>query len=264
VGFFKIFKKYVGRKMKSISKQLLACFIVFASSSAFAQKAGDNIIGLGIASINPDTSVGQVVSVGNDPTSNAVAGAFNTANVGLRGSIASQKTISASWLHMYSDNMGLDFLFGIPPKLTLDSQYADGTTLSNAATVKTWTPAVVAKYFFNTPQDKIRPYVGLGVSYVSFHSVTPSNAESLQALAGNGASLSSTWTPVYSAGLIYNLDERWSINAGVSYLPVRTTATYAGKTGPVNGTTVPANGVTTKVDLGLNTTDYVIRLGYKF
>jgi outer membrane protein len=250
--------------MKSISKQLLACFIVFASSGAFAQKAGDNIVGFGIASINPDTSVGPLVSTGSDVTSNAVASSFNTANAGLRGTIASQTTISGSWLHMYSDNIGAELLFGIPPKLTLDMQRADGTTVTNAATVKTWTPAVVAKYFLNTPQDKVRPYVGLGVSYVSFHSVTPSNVDSLQALAGNGASLSSAWTPVYSAGLVYNLDDRWSIHAGVSYLPVRTTATYMGKTVPVNGTTVPANGVTTKVDLGLNTTDYVIRLGYRF
>jgi len=237
---------------------------VIAASTAWAQKAGDNILGLGLASINPDTSVGPVVSVGSDATSNAVAGAFNTANAGLRGSIASQITISASWLHMYSDNVGMDLLFGIPPKLTLDMHRADGTTVTDAATVKTWTPAVVAKYFFNTPQDKIRPYAGLGVSYVSFHSITPSSVDSLQALAGNGASLSSTWTPVYSAGFIYNLDDRWSINAGVSYLPVRTTATYTGKTGTVNGSLVPATGVTTKVDLGLNTTDYVIRLGYRF
>lgn len=91
----------------------------------------------------------------------------------------------------------------------------------------------------------------------------PSNTDSLQALAGNGASLSSTWTFVYSAGLIYNLDHRWSINAGVSYLPVRTTATYSGKTGTVGGHSVAATGVTTKVDLGLNTTDYVIRIGYR-
>ena len=261
-GFFTL--ALFTHEMKSILKQWLITCVVLVAFNAYAQKAGDNIVGFGLASIHPDTSVGTVVSAGSDAPSNAVASAFNAANAGLRGSIASQVTIAVSWLHMYSDNLGTELLLGIPPQLTLDLQHADGTTQPNAATVKTWTPAVVAKYFFNPSQDKARPYIGLGVSYVTFHSVMPSNLDSLQALAGNGASLSSTWTPAYSVGLLYNLDDRWSIQAGVSYLPVRTTATYMGKTGPVNGTTVPATGVTTKADFGLNTTDYVVRLGYRF
>lgn len=250
--------------MKSTTKIALACAALVAGSGAFAQKAGDNIVSIGLASINPDTNVGPLASTGIDPTSNYVAGRFNIKNAGLRGSIASQTTVSFSWLHMYSDNIGAELSLGIPPKLTLDLQRADGSTEQGAATVKSLTPAVIAKYFFNTPQDKIRPYLGLGVSHVSFRDVSPSAAESIQALAGNDASLESTWTPVYNAGIVYNIDEKWSVVGSVAYLPIRTTATFLGKTGMVDGTLTPAKGVTTKTDVGLNTMDYVVRVGYRF
>jgi outer membrane protein len=250
--------------MTTITKIVLACAALAAATSALAQKAGDNIVSVGFASINPDTNVGPLSSTGVDATSNFVAGRFNTANQGLRGSIGAQTTVSFGWLHMYSDNIGAELSLGIPPKLTLDLQRADGTTEQGAATVKSWTPAVIAKYFFNTPQDKIRPYVGLGVSHVSFKDVTPSAAESIQALAGNGASMKSTWTPVYNAGVVYNIDEKWSVIGSVAYLPVRTTATFLGKTGYVANTLTPANGVTTKSSVGLDTMDYVVRLGYRF
>jgi outer membrane protein len=58
--------------------------------------------------------------------------------------------------------------------------------------------------------------------------------------------------PVYNAGAIYNIDDKWSINGSVSYLPIKTTATFVG------------SGAVTTGDAKLNTTDYVIRLGYRF
>jgi outer membrane protein len=57
---------------------------------------------------------------------------------------------------------------------------------------------------------------------------------------------------VYNAGVIYNLDERWSVNASVSYLPITTTATFVG------------SGATSTGGVKINTTDYVIRMGYRF
>jgi outer membrane protein len=61
-----------------------------------------------------------------------------------------------------------------------------------------------------------------------------------------------SWAPVYNAGLIYNINERLSVNASVSYSPLKTTATFVG------------SGTTTTGRLKLNPVDYVVRLGYKF
>ena len=110
----------------------------------------------------------------------------------------------------------------------------------------------MAKYFFGTAQDKWRPYVGLGASRVSFKNITISSDAAVQALAANSAQLSSSWTPIYNAGMVYNIDDKWSINGSVSYLPIKTSATFVGAVGTTTG------------DVKLNTTDYVLRLGYRF
>lgn len=240
--------------MTSISKITLACAALVAASGAFAQKAGDNIVSLGLASINSDVEVGKLSSTGG-----AAAPVFQGKLADATAKADSVTTLSMSWLHMYSDNIGAELTLGIPPKLTLDLATPNGTLKTHPAgsTAKALTPAAVAKYFFNTPADKIRPYLGLGVSYVSFRSVEANLADAeVKAFAGSGVSLSSSWTPVYNAGLIYNIDDKWSINGSVSYLPIKTTATF---TGSGAGT-----GVTTSGDLKLNTTDYVVRVGYRF
>lgn len=48
--------------MKTISKISFACALAVAASGALAQKAGDNIVSLGLASINPDAQLGTVTS----------------------------------------------------------------------------------------------------------------------------------------------------------------------------------------------------------
>jgi outer membrane protein len=99
----------------------------------------------------------------------------------------------------------------------------------------------------------VRPYLGLGVTHVSFRNVKANTSDPLVArLAGTSASLSSSWAPVYNAGLIYNINERFSVNASVSYIPIKTTATFVG------------SGTTTTGRLKLNPLDYVVRIGYKF
>jgi len=234
--------------MTSISKIALACAALVAASGAFAQKAGDNIVSAGIASVNTDASVGTLGnSLGLAPYL-----------AGTSAKVSSETTVSFGLLHMYTDNIGGEFTIGIPPTVTQDlttpllPNYnpALHAQHSGAAKISIWTPTAVAKYFFGTAKDQWRPYVGLGVSRVSFHSIKTSTDVAL--LAGTSADLSSSWAPVYNAGMIYNIDDKWSINGSVSFIPVTTTATFVGQAGVTTG------------DIKLNTTDYVIRLGYKF
>lgn len=231
--------------MKTISKISLACALLVAASGAFAQKAGDNIISAGLASINPDTQLGHLTNTG------AAQAAVN----GATAKVSSETTLSLSWLHMYTDNVGAEVTIGIPPTMTQDLTTPATGAHPGAAKIQLQSPAVVAKYFFGSTQDQWRPYLGLGVAHVSFHKIeTNAGDTTVQALSRNGASLSSSWTPVYNAGVIYNIDDKWSISGSVSYLPVKTTATFVGATG---------YGSTTG-DVKLNTTDYVVRVGYRF
>jgi outer membrane protein len=224
----------------------VALATLFASSGAMAQKAGDTIVSVGVAVIAPRESLGTLRSVG------PAAPLFNAATAGATVSIDNETTVSFSALHMFSDNLAAELTLGIPPKFTVDVQLRSGSH-PGAATARELTPALVGKYLFQTPADRVRPYLGLGVTHASFRRVSINRSDPLVvSLAGTSASLSSSWAPVFNAGVIYNINERLSVNASVSYIPVKTTATFVG------------SGTTTTGRLKLNPIDYVVRLGYKF
>lgn len=71
--------------MTSISKIALACAALVAASGAFAQKAGDNIVSVGLASINTDASVGTL----KNPNST-----INGALVGTSATVSSETTVT--------------------------------------------------------------------------------------------------------------------------------------------------------------------------
>ncbi len=233
--------------------KFIPCVVAaLAAASALAQKAGNTYIGVGVAAIRPDASLGTLSSSGVN------AAAFTAATAGASADVSNEVTLSVGWLHLFTDQVGAELTLGVPPKHTIDlttpSPFAGAASHPGAATVRTWTPAVVAKYLFNTPGDRWRPYLGLGLSHVSFRSVKVNLGDPLVVqVGGASASLKSDWTPVYNVGVIYNIDERWMVNASIAYLPIRTTATLVG-----------AGGTTTSGELKLNTTDVVVRVGYRF
>lgn len=220
---------------------------LLASPVAMAQKAGDTIVGVGAAYLMPHESLGPLNSVG------PAAPLFNPVTAGATASIDPVATLSLSVLHMFTDNIAAELTLGVPPKFTIDVQLPSGSH-PGAATARELTPALVGKYLFLTPADRWRPYVGLGISHASFSHVSANKSDPLVArLAGSSASLSSSWAPVYNAGVIYNIDERWSVNASLSYIPLKTKATFVG-----------AGGTTTRGTLTLNPLDLVVKVGYKF
>jgi outer membrane protein len=157
---------------------------------------------------------------------------------------------------MFTDQLAAELSLGVPPKFTIDVQLRSGSH-PGAASAKVLTPALVGKYVFRTPADRWRPYLGLGVTYASFSSVKANTSDPLVAsLAGGSATLSSSWAPVYNAGVIYNFDDRWSLNASLSYIPLKTDVRF---TGAGAGT-----GTTTTGKLTLNPVDLVVRVGYRF
>jgi outer membrane protein len=238
--------------MRSIklSHVSLAALLALASTTAVqAQQAGDTIVAIGAARISPNVSLGALNSVG------PAADLFNQYTVGASASAGYAETLSFSVLQMFTNNVAVEFSLGVPPTINLDVLLpkVSSAALSRAATADVLTPTAVVKYLFNSPADKWRPYVGLGLTYASFDKVTADKSNAtVSALAGTSTSLSSSWAPVYSAGIIYNITERLSINALVAYIPLKTDVSFVG------------SGTTTSGSMELNPTDYVVRIGYKF
>jgi outer membrane protein len=227
------------------------------ASGALAQQAGDTIGSLGIAYLSPDAKLGTLTTTGGGPTGAVVTGQLAGASANIDG----KTTLSMSLLHMFTNNIGAEFTLGIPPKVTVDLNAPNGSSPQShpgAATAKVLTPALVGKYLFMEPSSPYRPYLGLGLTRVSFSSVTANKSDAtVNAIAGTSGSLSSSWAPVYNVGMIYNIDDKWSINGSISYIPIKTDVTL---TGPGVG----AGPLTTTGTLKINMTDYVVRVGYKF
>jgi outer membrane protein len=215
-------------------------------SSAYAQRAGDNILSVGVVNMSPQVTLGALNSVG------PAAATFNAQTAGAEASSSSVNTLSLSYLHMFTDHIATEISIGVPPKLTLDV-HLKGSDHPGAATAEVLTPALVAKYLFNTPADKFRPYLGLGATYTTFRNVNANTSDPvINALGGTSTSLSEGWAPIYNIGLIYHITDRLSLNALISYIPLKPTATLIG------------SGTTTTGNIEINPTDYVLRLGYKF
>jgi len=255
--------------MKTIKLSLLTIALL-AATVVQAQKAGDTIVGVGLAFIRPDASLGPATATGSSTQIPAgpyagytSAQVFNGALTGATANIDNTNTPTISVLHMFTNDIGAELSLGVPPKLTVNMaapHNASEPVVNAAATAKAYTPAVVAKYFFMEPNSTFRPYLGLGITRASFGSVTPRTSSTTVAeLAGISATMSSSWAPVYNAGLIYNINDKWSINGSVSYIPLKSDVVFVGP-GFGNG----LGNVTTNTKLTLNPTDYVIRLGYKF
>jgi outer membrane protein len=232
------------------------------SSQAFAQKAGDIIGYVGGALIKPNASISPLTTT--SPTPGVGTGVTNSL-IGATASIDSSTTVTLGALYMWTDNIATELTLGIPPKMTVDVVTPNGTTPDKnhpgAASTKVLNPSLVAKYLFNAPNDTIRPYVGLGVTYTSFSDVTAKVSDpTVAVLAGTSASLSSAWAPIFNVGAIYNINDKWSINGSISYVPLKTDVTFVGAY-PVGPTTTP---ITTNGTLTLNPWDFVVRVGYKF
>lgn len=249
-----------------LNKGMAVLVVSLASTPSFAQKAGDTIIGVGGAFISPNTSVSQPITTGNAIGIPALGGAtaaqyFNARLNGATADIANTSTLSVSALHMFTDNIAAELSVGIPPKFKVSLYLPNGTSPKqhdDAATAKAHTPALVAKYLFMSPTSEYRPYLGLGVTRATFKNVTPNASDStVMALAGTSVSMSSSWAPIYNAGVIYNFNEKWSLNASVSYIPLKSDVVFVGPG-------VGAGSVTTTAKLTMNPTDYIVRLGYKF
>jgi outer membrane protein len=250
--------------MTLFRKSTIAAIAVTAvgiSSQAFAQKAGDIVGYVGGALIMPNASLSPLTTTSPTP---GVGPGVTTSLIGATASIDSSTTVTLGALYMWTDNIATELTIGIPPKMTVDVVTPSASPASHpaAATTKVLNPSLVAKYLFNAPNDTIRPYVGLGLTYTSFSDVTANVSDpTVKVLAGTSASLSSVWAPILNVGAIYNINDKWSINASVSYVPLKTDVTFVGAYPVAPGVAVP---ITTTGTLTLNPWDFVVRVGYKF
>ncbi|CAJ0815073.1 MULTISPECIES: OmpW family protein [Ralstonia] len=246
---------------------------------------GRNVAAVGWFYIRPMDSATPLTTT----TSALGLGTYQSPGTDVR--VSNANTLSLTFTHFFTDNIAGTFVGGVPPKFNL---YGSGNviapvpvigplTLINlglpqnnpVATVREWSPAIVAQYYFGTKESKLRPFIGAGVSYNFFTNLklNPNFVNALQNLGqvlqlGMGqvpsgtakvtAETSSSWTPVANIGVSYEFAKNWIATGTVSYLPLKTTSTITIRS--AQGQVLAVNKTDIKVDplvFGLN-------LGYRF
>ncbi|MEH0832676.1 outer membrane protein OmpW [Pectobacterium cacticida] len=181
--------------MKKTAFLLLATALVPALAQA--HQAGDFIVRAGTATVRPVESSDNVLGS---------LGSFQVNN---------NTQLGLTFSYMVTDNIGVELLAATPfnHKVGLRST---GTI----AEVKHLPPTLVAQYYFGEREDKLRPYLGVGLNYTLFFDEKFNDT-------GKGAGLSdlslkNSWGVAAQAGLDYNLDKNWLLNMSVWWMDIDT------------------------------------------
>lgn len=182
--------------MKKLSAVFLALATVLPSVS-IAHQAGDMIIRGGTATVRPNTGSDNVLgSVGSFE-------ANNNTQLGL------------TFTYMATDNIGIELLAATPFEHKISTP---GT--GEIATAKHLPPTLMAQYYFRTPEDKLRPYLGVGINYTFFFDEGFNDNGKNHGLSD--LSMSGSWGVAAQAGLDYQLDKNWLLNASVWWMNIET------------------------------------------
>lgn len=202
-------------------------FIAAAGSGAHAQSAGTNTVSVGWVHSAPQTGSDplRIISIGGVATDTPVPGS----GAGAR----SADTMGFTVEHYFTDHIGVSILGGWPGRTELEGR-GSLNSYGLLGDARTWAPELVLRYHFGEPQTRFRPFVGLGVNYTWFSNARVTNGTFVQNSFGPGGSAavsaSSSWNPVFQAGLDYRINSHWSAGLMLAYVPLDTNVTLTGRT----------------------------------
>ncbi|QYX66159.1 outer membrane protein OmpW [Shewanella putrefaciens] len=211
---------------KNTVSTLVAATLLAAgfSASVSAHQAGDIIVRAGAVVVAPNESSDDVAGKGEFQISN------NT-QLGL------------NFGYMLTDNFGVELLAATPFSHDVS---LGGTKI---AETKHLPPTLVAQYYFGDAQSKLRPYVGVGVNYTNFF-----DNEFTNDLGGalTDLSMSTSWGLAAQAGVDYQVNKNWLVNASVWYAQISSDVKFK------------LSGDTVVIDTDINPWVYMVSVGYTF
>jgi outer membrane protein len=225
----------------------LACM-----TAAHAQSAGSFFVTTGWFHLAPQDSSDPltVTSLGGVPVNMTIP------NTGA--SISSADTIGFTAGYFITDHIATQFDIGVPPQFDLEGT-GQLSSFGKIGQAKQWSPTLLLKYYFNAPQSKFRPYLGIGVSRVWFTDEKLTNGAFEQGVLHGPTTVStdSSWVPVFNGGFTYAFTDHWFAGVSISYLPLSTTA-------KLNTTTPTGLNIQTQTKIKLNPIVSYVNIGYRF
>jgi outer membrane protein len=194
----------------NVVKLLVAAGALAVAGSAAAQSKGQWAVSIGANQITPHVESGAI-SAPALPNSLGDVGKV-TEPVGVIN-------------YGVTDNISAEFALGTRYKHSLYGAGAIAGT-GELGTVAALPPTFFMQYRFFQPNAVFRPYVGLGVTYAYFSKETGSFKMTALTNPGTGVpttfSIDNKWTASAQIGAVFNLNEKWFLNAALVKTRLRT------------------------------------------
>lgn len=214
---------------KSLIPAAVAGALMFGLTTGNAQalQKGDWLVRIGASTVSP-----------NESSSNPSGGLPAGSDV----SISSDTQPSFTVAYMFTDNISVEALGATP--FSHDITGAGVLAgVGKIASTKQLPPIFSVNYHFQ-PQSNIRPYVGAGVNYTYFYDENTTGV-----MSGTSLKLDSSVGLAAQAGVDFDINKKWFLNANVRYAQISTTAKFS-------------NGY--KLDVDVNPWVYTLAVGTTF
>ncbi len=222
--------------MKKFNLVLASLVAASGCGMAIAQKAGSVSASIGVTQISPSVNSGNL-SAASLP--------------GTQVGVTNNSQITGAFNYMLSDNIALHVPLGFGFKHEVNGAGAI-SGVGKLADTKALPITLIGQYRFLDANAAFRPYVGAGASYVKFYNTNGTGV--LTAITnpggpGTNVSFESKLAPTLQLGGVFNINERWYLEA--SYIKTFITTRGTLSTGQT-------------IDVKLDPSAYSFQVGYKF
>lgn len=201
---------------KNIVTLAVGAALALAASGAFADQAGPNDVRLGMYFVHYEAQADNI------------SGPYVPS--GLNVHVDNVETLYLAYVRSLSSHWDVELAFGYPPltktegrgPVTLGSVPYNGQVISTARWVA---PSLLFEYVFGSTSDRLRPFVGAGVNYTKFVARQSTAAGNAAGGGPTSIALPSSVGPAATAGLSYEITDRWHVYASYSVAQVNTKLT---------------------------------------
>lgn len=222
--------------MKIFNLALVALTAAATCGMATAQKAGGISASIGVTQISPSVSSG-----------NLSAPSFPGSQIG----VSNNTQLTLAFNYALTDNLMLHLPIGLGYRHNINGTGALAG-VGKLADTKALPITLIGQYRFLDADSAFRPFVGAGASYVKFYNTNGTGV--LTALTNPGGpatvlSFESKLAPTVQLGGVFNINEKWYLEASYSKTFLSTKGTLT------TGQTI---------DVKLDPSAYSFQVGYKY
>lgn len=230
---------------------LAAIAMLSGAVTAQAQSAGDFILSTGWNHFRTQS--------GNQAVGETILDDMSSGPYKSKLSLGDADTFGLAGTYFFTNHIAGELALSTPARFDVNGIDA-GETSVNLTSLRQKNASLLLKYYFFDAQEKLRPYVGIGISRVWFDNQTfRPDASTTQQI-----SFKNKWAPILNGGLSYQFNKNWIGSFSISYMPLKTTASTHTS---INFPEIPDEDplvLRNKTQIKLNPVITQLSIGYRF